>query len=237
MKRFYKMVSVGGDDQNGFVIELDGKPVKTPSGAALNIVTAALAQEIAAEWNAQEDDIDPETMPLTQLYTTAQDRVAAERAHMMPPLMAYLDTDLVCYRTELPQALAERQAAQWDIYIDVFARRYGTTLQTTTGLSALKQDEKAHLAVRDALESLDGLRFTVLQAVTSLSCSLVMALAFINDEASPVQLFDAMHVEESYKAEIYNEDVHGAAPLQEKKQDAARRDLNAARKFLDCLQK
>lgn len=234
MKKFYKLVSVG-EAPGGYVIQLDGKPVQTPARVPLIAPNEAMAGEVAGEWAAQEEKIDPETMPLTQILTTAQDHVANQRAAMSEKLLQYLDTDLLCYRTDIPEELAARQAECWDEWLGWFARAHGAGLKTTTGLAALTQPKEAAVKVRDTVEALDDARFCVLQMVTVLSGSLVLGLAFTQGAAAPEQVFKAANIEEIYKYELYNEAEHGAAPQQEKKQAAMRRDLDAARKFLDLL--
>ena len=83
-KRFYKAVSVasiGGVPATGkaataFRILLEGKPIRTPAKAELAVPTQALAEAIAAEWQAQGERIDAATMPLTRLANSAIDGVA-----------------------------------------------------------------------------------------------------------------------------------------------------------------
>jgi len=238
MKRFYTMVSVSAVQAgNHFAVALDGKHVKVPSGAELLIPGRALAEAVAAEWAAQGERIDPETMPLTQLCTTAQDLVGRERPQMSAAVLGYLDTDLICYRTAQPEALAARQAALWDPFLADFAKTYGGALQITTGLAALAQDPKAHEAVANRVAVLDDLEFTVLQLIVPLTGSLVMGLAFLDGQAGPEQLYAASQIEEDYRAEIYNEALHGAAPQQEKRQSALRRDLEAAQLLLSLREK
>ena len=53
MKRFYKTATVARTE-DGHRVELDGRPVNTPGKARLAVPTHALAQAIAAEWNAQD---------------------------------------------------------------------------------------------------------------------------------------------------------------------------------------
>src|ERR1043165_4936645 len=73
-KRFYEKATVSGDAP--FALLLDGRRVKTPAGATLAAPTPALAEAIAAEWNAQGERIDPASMPLTKLANTIIDGVA-----------------------------------------------------------------------------------------------------------------------------------------------------------------
>ena len=59
-QRFYKeaaAVAVPG----GWGIALDGKPVRTPAKNPLVLESRALADAIAAEWNAQEAKVKPDT--------------------------------------------------------------------------------------------------------------------------------------------------------------------------------
>ncbi|MCB1721910.1 MAG: hypothetical protein KDI11_09165, partial [Alphaproteobacteria bacterium] len=110
MKKFYKLVSVH-QDIGGWAVHLDGRPVKTPLKKTLLAPTEALAASIQEEWAAQDETIDPETMPLTQILSTQIDRVSAQRDAMSAELLKFLDTDLICYRApkDQPAGQAERQ--------------------------------------------------------------------------------------------------------------------------------
>ena len=77
-KRFYKHAEVGAHEE-GHAILLDGRVVKTPSKRPLAVPSLALAQAMAAEWEAQKDEIDPRSMWLTKLANTAIDLVAPRR--------------------------------------------------------------------------------------------------------------------------------------------------------------
>lgn len=233
MKKFYKVVSTKRTDE-GFVIQLDGKTVKTPSGQELAAPTKALADEIVREWSGQSDTIKPETMLLTQLLNTAIDRMR-ERAAITGELLKYLDTDLLCYRTKEPQPLAARQKELWDPWLTWFDEHFESPLQTTFSLGALTQDEDTHKRIWNYLEALDEYYFAMLQIVTSLSGSIVLGLAFLENEADPEQVYKAMYAEEDYHGQLAGEDVHGKDPQAEKKQKAVLDDLTGARLFLDLL--
>ena len=73
-RRFYERAEV--EDADGeFRVVLDGRPVKTPARRTLAAPKRALAQALAAEWDAQRDVIDPAKMPLTRLANTIIDGV------------------------------------------------------------------------------------------------------------------------------------------------------------------
>src|SRR5882724_1190365 len=63
-KRFYTSAGVV-EAEGGFAVTLDGKPIRTPSGRHVVAPNRAIADAIAAEWNAQVETINPLTMPLT----------------------------------------------------------------------------------------------------------------------------------------------------------------------------
>lgn len=235
MKRFYKNASV--EQAEGlYYIHLDGRAVRCPSGAMLTTPSEALAQELQKEWAAQEENIIPDTMPLTQILTTQIDRVGQERAAMQESLFKYLDTDLLCYRCgDEPPGQAAAQSTSWDPWLRWFSMRYDADLKTTNDIVALKQSASAHDAVKNNVQYMDDAYFTVIQLVTSLSGSLVLGLAFVEKAISAKAVFDAAHVEEDFKAQIYDRDKYGLDPMEQKKDDAMMRDLEAAEIFLKLL--
>ncbi len=233
MKRVYKVAS-HTKTEDGFVIQLDGKTVKTPTGQPLAAPNRAIADTIVTEWSAQGDEIIPDTMPMMQMLTTAIDR-QRERDAVTKVLLGYLDTDLLCYRVKEPAELAKRQKEVWDRWLAWFDEHFESPLEVTFGLQALKQDADTHKQIWNYLEALDEYYFTVLQIVTSLSGSIVLGLAFLEHEAGPEDVFNAAELEEIYHAEIAGEDVHGADPVQEKRQKVMKRELASAKTFLELL--
>ena len=74
-KRFYGSAGLA-EREGGVAVELDGKPVRTPARRLLAAPARALAEAIAAEWDAQAKVIDPARMPLTRLANSIIDGVA-----------------------------------------------------------------------------------------------------------------------------------------------------------------
>lgn len=105
MKKFYTLVSSTKSD-DGYVIQLDGKPVQTLLKQDLIAPSQALADAIIAEWSAQGDEVKPDTMPLTQILITAIDKIR-DREVITASVMKYLDTDLVCYWAKNHQNLQQ----------------------------------------------------------------------------------------------------------------------------------
>ena len=234
MKRFYKnaiCTLVNGS----FEIHLDGKPARMPSGRPLVVAIRALGDEIAGEWQSQGNKIVPDTMPVTQIVITAQERVSENRQNLERETLGYLNTDMICYRAPDDEPVAAAQKESWDRWLEWFAAQYGVQLECTTSLSALSQPVAAHKAVEAIVRKLDDLRFTVLNLVTGMSGSIVLALAFMDQKITPQELQDASRVEDIFKAKIYREDIHGLAPNEEKRIASVARDLAACRRIIDIL--
>ena len=234
MKKFYTKASVKQDSED-FIIQLDGKPIKTPLGRLLIAPSKALADAIVEEWDSQEDTIDPESMLLTQLLNTAIDRSGPQRKDIEANVLKYLDTDLLCYRTEEPEELAQRQKDQWDPWITWFDQHYGVKLQTTTALDALSQPEEAHKRVRNYMQAQDPHDFTIMHVVTGLAGSVLLGLAFMEGEIEPDDVFNLAFLEERYHSELAGEDEHGQDPAQKKAHDSVKAELHAAQRYQSLL--
>jgi chaperone required for assembly of F1-ATPase len=140
-KRFYAQASwaavpPGVDGGGGFRVLLDGKAVKTPANAEMALPNQGLAEAIAAEWQAQGEEVEVRSLVLTGLVWTAIDLVRPNRERAVAELAAYAAHDLVCYRAEAPADLAARQQAQWQPLLDWLALAFDAPLAVATGVVA-----------------------------------------------------------------------------------------------------
>jgi chaperone required for assembly of F1-ATPase len=101
-KRFYTATGVI-EAADGFAITLDDRPVRTPSGRPLVAPTRDIAEAMAAEWAAQNDNIDPLTMPLTRFANSVVDAVTDKVGAVADDIAKYLGTDLLFYRAGHPR--------------------------------------------------------------------------------------------------------------------------------------
>ena len=209
-KRFYKTAEAV-EAAGGHGIALDGKPVRTPAGHPLAVPGGALAGAVAEEWAAQGEVIDRETMPLTRLVCTALDLVPGRRAEIVAEIAAYAETDLVCYRTDEPPALARRQAAAWEPLVAWADERYGARLAVTTSITPLAQAPEALEALRDAVAGEDNFALAGLSTATRAFGSLVIALAMRLGRLDAQAAADASLVDERYQLERWGEDAELAA--------------------------
>ena len=235
MKRFYKQAQAV---QNGDVyeVQLDGRSVKLPeSKAPLSMPVRGLAEAIAAEWDAQEGAVVPDSMPLMQIASTCQDKVSKLREAMHDQLMKYVDTDLLFYRTDNPPDLRTLQETAWDPVLDEFETRYGVRPIVTDGLVALSQPQALHDVIDDILSKLPDEAFTVAQIAVPASGSLITGILFTLGALDAERVLSICRVEERHKDGIYDADKYGQDPSIEKADKAMMQDLQACRQYLDLL--
>lgn len=226
MKRFWTTVDV--DDDRG--IRLDGKEVRTPARAMLRLPTRALAEAVAAEWDAVGDTLDPRAMPMTGLANAAIDRVGPDPAAFAATLSAYAETDVLCYRAEADTPLAARQGEVWDQILARATRRYDVAFVQTSGITHVQQPAETIARLRAALTALNAFDLAAASPLVTISGSLVLTLLVLDGEMDPHAAFDAAHLDELWQAELWGEDVLAAENRQHR-----RDDFLAAARFASLL--
>lgn len=228
MKRFWKTAHVG--DAAPHAVLLDGRPVRTPARVPLVLSARPLAEAVAAEWNAQGEEIDPRAMPLTGLANAAIDRVTPEPDSFADRLATYGTSDLLAYRAEGPDSLVARQAEQWDPWLDWVHRRYDAHFLTTAGIIHRAQPEATLARIRAAYRALDPFRLAALDPVVTITGSAVLGLAAAAGEIDADTAYAVGHLDA-----IWQEEQWGKDPLAEAAEAGRRRDLAAAMRFLALL--
>ena len=80
---------------------LDGRRVKTPSGATLSVPSQMLGMAIAAEFQVQDDDmVRTITQPIFRVAWQTQD-VTMSKQELVDKMLQYVDCDTVCSRHSL----------------------------------------------------------------------------------------------------------------------------------------
>lgn len=225
-KRFYKAVSIGpGND-----ILLDGRAVKTPMKAPLVLPSRALAEAVAAEWDAQEKVINPGIMPMTKYANTAIDRAVSERETVLDDFANYVGSDLVCYRAEKPAALVEAQALHWNPVLEDAHATLGHAFRTASGIMHVAQDPQAIAAARAAAATLNPYALTVLYNLTTLTGSALLSLMLVGHRATQEQGWTAAHVDEDYQIAEWGADDEAMA-----RRAARRQDYDALMRMINLL--
>jgi chaperone required for assembly of F1-ATPase len=204
-RRFYRQAGVE-EGEGGFIIVLDGRPIRTPARRMLAAPAWPLAEAIAAEWRAQADFIDPAAMPLTRLANSIVDGVAAAPIPVAAEIENYLGSDLLFYRAAGPPALVERQARRWDPVVAWARHALGARFVLTQGVVHAAQPPAA-LAATLALIPREPWRLGALHAITTLTGSALLALALLHGQLSVDEAWDAAHVDEDWNMAQWGRDA------------------------------
>ena len=229
MKRFYKEVSVSFTSPRhgrGWLVLLDGRAIKTPKRKDLALPVQALAEAVAGEWQAQADEVKPQTMPLTRLANTAIDRVFGREADVVEKVLAFAN-DHLCYRAAAPADLVARQTAAWNPLLEWAARRFGARLETGTGVAHIAQPDEALAALRPAVAAYDPFVLVGLHNAVTVLGSLVLGLALAEGRLQAEEAFALSQLDERYQAENWGEDGEAAARAR-----SLAAELSAAARFM-----
>ncbi|MEO1225963.1 MAG: ATP12 family protein [Pseudomonadota bacterium] len=229
MKRFYDSTSARVTD-DGVVVHLDDRPVRTPGKRLLTVPTQDLGEAIAAEWAAQGDEIAPASMPLTELASTALDHVGPNRTAIVEATAAYGRTDLLCYRADQPEALVDRQTEAWEPPLEWFKDRHGVSLATTVGIVHLAQAPEAIAAMDQIVADHDDWRLAALSLVTARLGSLVLALGLVDGRFDPAEAMALAHLDEDFQIERWGEDDEAMA-----RRASIAAEVASARHLIDLL--
>ena len=229
MRRFYRDVTVA-PAEGGYQVLLDGRPMRTPARQLLAAPTAPLAEAIADEWRGQGDTIRPDAMPLTRLASTAIDRMPAQRQAAIEEVIAYTDTDLVCYRAAEPFELVQRQHQAWQPMLEWLTRTYGVKLAVTTSILPLTQPAAARTRLRSAVEDLSDWPLVGMHMATTALGSLVLGLGLLHGRLDADAALAASLLDELFEIERWGSDVEA-----ERRQEVLRRDVSGAARLLQEL--
>jgi len=224
LKRFWTETGIE-PVEDGFSILLDARPVRTPGKAPLVLPTRRLAEAVAAEWEAQEGEVRPETMPLTRSANSAIDKLSVQREEVAELLAAYAETDLLCYRAEGPEALVARQSEAWDPLLDWAAEALGARLKPVTGVIPAPQDSRSLDLLAERTRALDSFSLAAFHDLVTLTGSLLLAFSVTEGRQDPEAAWLISRVDESWQAEQWGIDEVAAEQEALKKQaflDAAR---------------
>jgi len=205
-RRFWKEVDVSIRD-GGYTVLLDNRPVKTPSGAAFQIPKQGLAEEIGKEWDAQDEVIAPDTMPMFKFAVTAIDRVTPQRSAVIEEISGYGASDLLCYREASDALLRARQDETWQPYLNWFAASRGIDLIVAEGIMPQAQTPSAKDRMRALVAAKDDFELSGLHCLVTVSGSLVLGLAVADGMMGAKDISSAAFLDDLWQQEKWGYDA------------------------------
>ncbi len=227
MKRFWTNTAILNNGTS-FSIELDGRPVKLPSGTHLAVPYLPLANGIAKEWTDAPKDFSPEHLPLTRLASTAQERVALHRDSIISQLAAYGMNDLLCYRADSPPPLVARQSEVWDEWLNWAKANYGIALHCTAGLVPINQPPSTAAALHGILSTQENYTIAALGAVIPALGSFVLGFALATKALSAEAACKAAFLDE-----LWQEDHWGADDEAVNRRASIIHDVSLSARFME----
>ncbi len=220
-KRFYTQAAA--ELRDGLhVVVLDGRPARTPGRRPLGTPQAAVAEALAAEWQAQNEVIDPARMPLTRIVNSALDGVAMEHEAVAAEIVKYAGSDLICYRAGEPERLVAAQAAAWDPVLAWARDALGARFILAEGVMFQAQPEPAIAAIDAAVARFDEpVALAGLHVMTTLSGSALLALAVAHGRLDQAEAWRLAHVDEAHQEAFWGEDEEALARRARRGEDFA----------------
>ena len=225
-KRFWTKADVAQTGE-GWEVRLDDRPLKTPLKSDLVVPTEALARAMAAEWEAQEEEIKPLTMPVTRTANSAIEKVATQFDAVAEMLADYGETDLICYRAEAPEGLIAAQSEGWDPLLLWAKSALGAELKPATGVMFEAQDQRALDRLTAQVKVFSPFQLAAFHDLVTLSGSLILAFAVTEGVRTPEEAWALSRIDEEWQIAEWGRDEEAAASTE------ARREafLHAARFF------
>lgn len=219
VKRFYTEVSVRSGE-GGRAVLLDGRPVRSPGRRILLLPTEAIAAAAAAEWDAQATHIEPHTMPVTRLANTVIDGIADDPGAVREDLKRYAETDLLFYRADQPERLVALQAKTWDPVLRAAETRIGGLFRTGAGVMHIAQPAETLSAVSAWIDKRhDPFALAALHQATTLTGSLILAIAVHDHVLDPADAWERAHVDEDWNIAQWGDDEEAAARRRARERD------------------
>ncbi|MEH6633114.1 MAG: ATP12 family protein [Halopseudomonas aestusnigri] len=205
LKRFYKEATAEAQEE-GFVVLLDGRIVKTPEQLPLLFPTMELAQAVADEWGAQGKEIDSTKMPMMTFTCTAIDWIGGERDKAVEGISAYGGHDLLCYWDDSMQDLQDLQKEIWQPLLDWTALTFDAPLAITSGLLSVDQTESTLKALHNAVCTIPNMELAALSSIVRIGGSLVVGLALLKEHIDVEKAHEAVLLHEIFQHERWGAD-------------------------------
>jgi chaperone required for assembly of F1-ATPase len=230
-KRFWERAHVVGE-AGAFAVHLDDRPVRLAGGAPLLVAARPLAEALALEWaiagGGKGGLFGPDDLVLTALAGTLQERVAPEPERSAQMLMAFANSDLLCYRATQPDSLVSRQANEWQPWLDWLHAAHGVRMTVTAGLMPVSQPEPVLAGLGRVLGGVSPAALTGLGVIVPALGSLVLGLALAERRLDAATAFRLARLDEDFQASRW-----GADPEDEARAARLHADVAIAARFME----
>lgn len=120
---------------------------------------------------------------------------------LIEEMLAYIDTDAICYRADEDQKLLALQEKIWNSVTEWAEKKFSVKLIITTGIMPHSQPKQLHDALTKEVVKYSDSSIATLYGLTKLGGSLLLALCAMSGAISEKDFISAALLEEDYQAE------------------------------------
>ena len=230
MKKNWKTVQVKEKSINSYEILLDNNILKTPLKNKLIIPNAKIAKEIYMEWDQKTNFLNTDSMVFYGIISTSIDKICDNRKSYIDDVLEFIDTDLICYRAEKPNDLAQWQSKNWDPIISKVEKYINHKINVFKGIMPLRQDKEIHLKITTFLTKFSDLEIATLHRITNITGSIFLTLYVLKNDKIKENVFELSYLDELWQAKNWGYEEEAS-----KTRENINDELNRIIYFLDCL--
>ena len=172
----------------------------------------------------------PSTMPFMTLSSTAVDRVRPRSDDTIDEILSFLETDLLCYRAQEPDALVREQNEVWQPLLNWCEGLIGSAFNVTSGIMPVSQVPTLVPSARKILRSYNHFELLGLHQFTSISGSAVIGLALLENHIELEAAYQASFIDDYFQINNWGDDADASLRIANR-----RREMLEIKEFLDLL--
>lgn len=143
-----------------------------------------------------------------------------DKKSIISEILKYLETDLLFYRVNSPQSLANKQKKIWDNALEKFDNIFNTNWKTTSNLCPIQQNQENIALVEEYLVGLNNFQLFIMFELVKISGSCILTILVSLQKIKLVELWSTIYVDELFNNKIY-QDVNKKNELKIKKNEIA----------------
>ena len=203
---------------NKLYLTINGSEYKNKSGKNVIIpniyIKKLILNEISDRYNHKTNI---SMINLLLKYSTWRED---DKKSIISGILKYLETDLLFYRVNSPESLANKQKKIWDNALEKFDNIFNTNWKTTSNLCPIQQNRENIALVEEYLVNHDNFKLFIMFELVKTSGSCILTIMVVLQKIKLVELWSTIYVDELFNNEIY-QDVNKKNELKIKKDEIA----------------
>jgi len=206
------------DRDNKIYLTINGSKYKTKNGKNIIIPNVYIKELILNEISDRNNH--KTNISMINLILKYSTWTEDSKKSITSQILKYLETDLLFYRVNSPESLANKQKQIWDNALDKFDNIFNTNWKTTSSLCPIQQNQENIALVEEYLVGHDNFKLFIMFELIKISGSCILTILVVLQKIKLVELWSTIYVDELFNNEIY-QDVNKKSELKIKKDEIA----------------